>query len=95
MPETHARSRIPRGVVRRQRKLRTELAILDLPDFRPMRSLCTQVDFVSEPIRRFTKTGIETADGKVLELDVVFCATGVLLANPSPPPRHTSHGARA
>ena len=36
-----------------------------------------QVDFVSEPIKRFTEKGIETADGKVQELDVVFLATGV------------------
>ncbi|KUI55771.1 Putative sterigmatocystin biosynthesis monooxygenase stcW [Cytospora mali] len=34
------------------------------------------VDFVRQPIRRFTQTGIETVDGKHREVDAVFCATG-------------------
>ena len=46
----------------------------------------SQVDFVSSPIKRFTKTGIETEDGQTKDLDLVFCATG--MSSPSPP----SHG---
>ncbi|KAI0741361.1 FAD/NAD-P-binding domain-containing protein [Daedaleopsis nitida] len=34
------------------------------------------VDFVNTPMKRFTPTGIETADGAHQDLDVVFCATG-------------------
>lgn len=34
------------------------------------------VDFIRQPIRRFTETGIETADGTHREVDAVFCATG-------------------
>ena len=35
-----------------------------------------KVEFISSPIKRFTKTGVETEDGKHQELDLVFCATG-------------------
>jgi cation diffusion facilitator CzcD-associated flavoprotein CzcO len=34
------------------------------------------VDFIRQPIQRFTKTGIETADGKQRDVDAIFCATG-------------------
>lgn len=34
------------------------------------------VDYIRSPIRRFTSTGIEAADGKHREVDAVFCATG-------------------
>ncbi|AEO64657.1 11bb9af3-ee96-4f2e-a100-dafacf42a07f [Thermothielavioides terrestris] len=34
------------------------------------------VDYIRTPIRRFTERGIETADGKIREVDAVFCATG-------------------
>ncbi|KAK8081185.1 hypothetical protein PG997_009003 [Apiospora hydei] len=33
-------------------------------------------DYVQTPIARFTKTGIETVDGKHREVDAIFCATG-------------------
>ncbi|KAH9925847.1 FAD/NAD-P-binding domain-containing protein [Epithele typhae] len=42
-----------------------------------LEALCKEnVDFVSERIKTFTKTGIETADGKTQDLDIVFLATG-------------------
>ncbi|TFK92443.1 FAD/NAD-P-binding domain-containing protein [Polyporus arcularius HHB13444] len=34
------------------------------------------VEFVQTPIKRVTKTGIETIDGQHHELDIIFCATG-------------------
>ncbi|KAL0951913.1 hypothetical protein HGRIS_008568 [Hohenbuehelia grisea] len=34
------------------------------------------VDFVPSPIKKVTKTGIETEDGDFQELDVIVCATG-------------------
>ncbi|OTB03435.1 hypothetical protein M426DRAFT_23798 [Hypoxylon sp. CI-4A] len=34
------------------------------------------VDYIQTPIKRFTQTGIETADGVHREVDAVFCATG-------------------
>lgn len=34
------------------------------------------LDFIRQPIKRFTETGIETVDGKHREVDAVFCATG-------------------
>nr|VWO94428.1 FAD-binding monooxygenase BOA2 (EC (Botcinic acid biosynthesis cluster A protein 2) [Ganoderma boninense] len=49
-----------------------------------LEALCLpHVDFVSSPIKRFTKTGIETEDGQTKDLDLVFCATGV--SSPSLP----------
>lgn len=59
-----------------------------IPDFAPhcrrltpapgyLEALCQEnVDFVQTPIKRFTKTGIETVDGKVRDVDAVICATG-------------------
>ncbi|KAI0761050.1 hypothetical protein BD413DRAFT_617293 [Trametes elegans] len=42
-----------------------------------LEALCEDnVDFVSAPIKRITEHGIETADGKHQDLDVLFCATG-------------------
>ena len=41
-----------------------------------------KVDFISSPIKRFTKTGVETEDGKHQELDLVFCATGLQFPSP-------------
>ena len=35
-----------------------------------------QVDFVSTPIKRVAKDGIETVDGNKQELDILICATG-------------------
>ncbi|KAI1491258.1 hypothetical protein F5X96DRAFT_484518 [Biscogniauxia mediterranea] len=34
------------------------------------------VDYIQTHIKRFTKTGIETVDGKHREVDAIFCATG-------------------
>ncbi|KAL6876626.1 FAD/NAD(P)-binding domain-containing protein [Trichoderma novae-zelandiae] len=34
------------------------------------------VEYIQTRIRRFTETGIETADGKTRDVDAVFCATG-------------------
>ncbi|KAF2147669.1 FAD dependent oxidoreductase [Myriangium duriaei CBS 260.36] len=34
------------------------------------------VNFIRNPIKRFTETGIETVDGTHREVDAVFCATG-------------------
>ena len=48
----------------------------------------SQVDFVSSPIKRFTKTGIETEDGQTKDLDLVFCATGKRALLSSPPSLH-------
>ena len=59
-----------------------------IPDFSPLcrrltpgpgylEALCADnVDFVQTPIKRFTARGIETEDGKVRDVDAVFCATG-------------------
>lgn len=34
------------------------------------------VDYIRTPIKKFTKTGIETVDGVQRDVDAVFCATG-------------------
>ncbi|ATY63543.1 FAD dependent oxidoreductase [Cordyceps militaris] len=34
------------------------------------------VEYITAPIRRFTASGIETADGVMRDVDAVFCATG-------------------
>lgn len=34
------------------------------------------VDYIQNPIKRFTETGIETTDGVHREVDAIFCATG-------------------
>ncbi|KAL8815845.1 MAG: hypothetical protein Q9191_008416, partial [Dirinaria sp. TL-2023a] len=59
-----------------------------LPDFSPncrrltpgpgyLEALCAEnVDYIQTPIKRFTARGLETVDGKVREVDAVFCATG-------------------
>ncbi|OCH86933.1 FAD/NAD-P-binding domain-containing protein [Obba rivulosa] len=42
-----------------------------------LEALCEDnVDFVTTHIKRVTRTGIETVDGKHEELDVIICATG-------------------
>ncbi|KAJ3753930.1 FAD/NAD-binding domain-containing protein [Lentinula raphanica] len=42
-----------------------------------LEALCEDnVEFVPETIRRVTSTGIETADGRHREMDVIVCATG-------------------
>lgn len=67
---------------------RPELLESIVPDFSPycrrltpgpgyLEALCEEnVDFVQEPIKRFTPNGIETVDGKVREVEAIFCATG-------------------
>ena len=47
-----------------------------------------QADFVSEPIKQFTQKGVDTADGTLHELDVVFLATGSSLSIFPPPHSH-------
>jgi hypothetical protein len=42
------------------------------------------VDFVSTPIRRCLPNGVELADGTVVELDVLVCATGFQASAPPP-----------
>ena len=39
------------------------------------------VDLITEPIQRVTKSGIVTADGKTREIDVLICATGYNVFN--------------
>ncbi|KAI0412944.1 4-hydroxyacetophenone monooxygenase [Xylaria grammica] len=34
------------------------------------------VDYIQTPIKRFTESGIETTDGRIREVDAIFCATG-------------------
>ncbi|KAI0907693.1 4-hydroxyacetophenone monooxygenase [Ustulina deusta] len=34
------------------------------------------VDYIQTPIKRFTENGIETIDGRIREVDAIFCATG-------------------
>lgn len=34
------------------------------------------VDYIQTPIKRFTENGIETTDGRIREVDAIFCATG-------------------
>lgn len=41
-----------------------------------VRLFLSQTDFVPTDIKRITKTGIETVDGKYQDLDVIICATG-------------------
>lgn len=65
-----------------------ELADEIVPDFAPNCRRLTpgpgyleaitepNVDYIRTPIKRFTKTGIETVDGKHREVDAIFCATG-------------------
>lgn len=67
-----------------------------IPDFAPhcrrltpapgyLEALCQEnVDFVQTPIKRFTKTGIETVDGKVRDVDAIICSTGANLGGAPP-----------
>ncbi|RPD59865.1 FAD/NAD(P)-binding domain-containing protein [Lentinus tigrinus ALCF2SS1-6] len=42
-----------------------------------LKALCADnTDFVTSPIKQFTKSGIETEDGQHQELDIILCATG-------------------
>ncbi|KAL2162499.1 hypothetical protein VTH06DRAFT_7413 [Thermothelomyces fergusii] len=75
-------------IMRRRLAKKPELLADMIPDFSPNCRRLTpgpgylealtedNVDYVRTPIRRFTATGIETEDGRVREVDAVFCATG-------------------
>ncbi|KAI5863384.1 FAD/NAD(P)-binding domain-containing protein [Durotheca rogersii] len=75
-------------IVEKRLAKKPELAASVIPDFSPHCRRLTpgpgyfealtedNVDYVQTPIRRFTETGIETADGRHREVDAVFCATG-------------------
>jgi cation diffusion facilitator CzcD-associated flavoprotein CzcO len=72
------------------KRLEKKPELLDsmVPDFSPhcrrltpgpgyLEALCADnVEFIWDPIKRFTAHGIETKDGKVRNVDAVFCATG-------------------
>jgi 4-hydroxyacetophenone monooxygenase len=76
------------GYIREQVGGREDLVERLIPDHAPMvrrpvvdngwyRALTREnVELVTEPIARFTKSGIETADGRERELDLVVMATG-------------------
>ncbi|KAL5406667.1 hypothetical protein PMIN06_005567 [Paraphaeosphaeria minitans] len=67
---------------------RTDLLDSILPDFTPNCRRLTpgpgylealtadNVDYVTAPIERFTRTGIQTVDGKHREVDAIICSTG-------------------
>ncbi|KAH7094290.1 hypothetical protein FB567DRAFT_509914 [Paraphoma chrysanthemicola] len=67
---------------------RTDLLEQILPDFAPncrrltpgpgyLEALAAEnVDYVTQPIAKFTKTGIQTEDGTHREVDAVICSTG-------------------
>ncbi len=69
-------------------KRKPEILRSIVPDFSPhcrrltpgpgyLEALCADnVDFIQTPIKHFTARGIETEDGKVRDVDAVFCATG-------------------
>ncbi len=83
-------------------KRRPELLTSIVPDFSPhcrrltpgpgyLEALCADnVDFIETPIKHFTAGGIETEDGKVRDVDAVFCATGANtdMTPPFPPSCH-------
>ena len=75
-------------VMAKRLEKRPELLDGMIPDFSPhcrrltpgpgyLEALCAEnVDFIREVIKRFTAHGIETKDGKIRNVDAVFCATG-------------------
>ncbi|PSN62256.1 FAD/NAD(P)-binding domain-containing protein [Corynespora cassiicola Philippines] len=75
-------------VMKKRAEKKPELLEGLIPDFAPhcrrltpgpgyLESLTEDnVELVRTPIKRFTATGIETDDGRQLELDAIFCATG-------------------
>lgn len=76
------------AIMKQRLQAKPELLDRMIPEFSPncrrptpgpgyLEALCQDnVEFIQDPIRRFTKTGIETADGQVREVDAIFCATG-------------------
>lgn len=75
-------------IMRKRLEKKPELLQDIVPDFSPNCRRLTpgpgylealtedNVDYIRTPIRRFTETGIETADGTHRAVDAVFCATG-------------------
>ncbi|TLD14901.1 hypothetical protein PspLS_10795 [Pyricularia sp. CBS 133598] len=75
-------------VMRRRVAAKPELLEHLIPDFSPNCRRLTpgpgyleaissdNVEYIRTPIRRFIETGIEDGDGRVREVDAVFCATG-------------------
>lgn len=75
-------------VMRRRLAAKPELLRHLIPDFSPNCRRLTpgpgyleaissdNVEYIRTPIRRFTATGIEDADGRLREVDAVVCATG-------------------
>ncbi|KAE8354737.1 hypothetical protein BDV28DRAFT_155992 [Aspergillus coremiiformis] len=76
------------GIMKKRLKKKPELLSRLIPDFSPHCRRLTpgpgyleaitedNVDYIQTPIRRLTKTGIETIDGHHREVDAIFCATG-------------------
>lgn len=75
-------------IMKERLKKKPELLETMTPDFNPNRRRLTPgpgylealaeeiVDFVQTPIKRFTKTAIETVAGVHRDVDATFCATG-------------------
>ncbi|KAL2149000.1 hypothetical protein VTH82DRAFT_1686 [Thermothelomyces myriococcoides] len=75
-------------IMRKRLAKKPELLADLIPDFSPNCRRLTpgpgylealtedNVDYIRTRIRRFTETGIETEDGRVREVDAIFCATG-------------------
>jgi cation diffusion facilitator CzcD-associated flavoprotein CzcO len=75
-------------IMRQRLSEKPELLDAVLPDFSPNCRRLTpgpgyleaiakdNVDYIQAPIKRFTRSGIETVDGVQRDVDAVFCATG-------------------
>lgn len=75
-------------IMRQRLKNKPQYLDLMVPDFSPNCRRLTpgpgylealaedNVEFIQDPIQRFTENGIVTADGQEREVDAVFCATG-------------------
>lgn len=88
-----------------QRRLAKRPHLVDsmIPDFSPHCRRLTpgpghfeaitsdKVEYIQTPIRRFTRTGIETVDGTHREVDAIFAATGANI-NAVPPFSITANG---
>ncbi|OAL45380.1 FAD/NAD(P)-binding domain-containing protein [Pyrenochaeta sp. DS3sAY3a] len=85
-------------LMRSRLKTKPELADWLIPDFAPgcrrltpgpgyLEALCEpNVDFLHEPIKAITPTGILLASGQHIEVDAIVCATGFDAAGPPPFP---------
>lgn len=75
-------------IMKERLRKKPELLETMIPDFNPncrrltpgpgyLEALAEEnVDFIQTPIKRFTRTGIETEDGVHREVDAILCATG-------------------